>query len=280
MRMIFLGTAGWAYNHWRGPFYPSNIVSELEFYAQFSSLNEVNSTFYRIPNETMVRRWYHYTPDDFIFSAKLTRDITHSRNKKVNLDLIKLFYIRLKQGLENKFKITLVQFPQSLKYSPNSFKFISTILNECRKYFDGGIVVEIRDDSWITPEFNDFLENQQIALAHTTRVPYPEDYLSSRRSFHYIRLLGDRKLIPNEKLGRVFLDKKNELSQWITTLIHLDSIYDTIFVLINNRFSGYAVNDAITLNKALTHEKIDVRGFEQSDKYMKRQMSLEEFFPK
>ena len=106
MRMIFLGTAGWAYNHWRGPFYPSTVVSELEFYAQFSPLNEVNSTFYRIPNETMVRRWYHYTPDDFIFSAKLTRDITHSRNKQVNFDLIRLFYKRLKQGLENKFKIT------------------------------------------------------------------------------------------------------------------------------------------------------------------------------
>ena len=277
--MIYLGTAGWAYNHWRGSFYPSNVASELEFYAQFSPLNEVNSTFYRIPNETMVRRWYHYTPDDFIFSAKLTRDITHPHNKKVKLDLIRLFYKRLKQGLENKFKITLVQFPPRLKYSPESLKFLSTILNECRKYFDGGIVVEIRDDSWITPEFKDLLENQQIALAQTTRAPYPQEYLSSNRTFHYIRLLGDRKTIPNEKLGKVFLDKKDDLTQWITTITHLNSIYDTIFVLINNRFSGYAINDAITLNKALTTEKIDVRGFDQSDKYMKRQMSLEEFFP-
>ena len=277
--MIFLGTAGWAYNHWRGPFYPSNNTSDLEFYAQFSPLIEINSTFYRIPSETMVRRWFHYTPDDFIFSAKLTRDITHSRNRKVKPEIIKLFYTRLKQGLENKFKITLVQFPPWLKYSQNSFKFLSTILNECRKHFDGGIVVEIRDDSWINLEFKDYLENQQIVLAQTTRIPYPEEYLTANRGFHYIRLLGDRTLIPNEKLGKVFLDKKETLDQWITDLRHLTTIYETIFVLINNRFSGYAINDAISLNKALTNEHIDVRGFDQSDMYMKRQMSLEEFFP-
>ena len=153
--MIFLGCAGWAYNHWRGPFYPSNVTSELEFYSQYSLLNEINTTFYRIPTETMVRRWFYYTPDDFIFSAKLTRDITHSRTRRIKPDLIKLFYTRLKQGLENKFKLTLVQFPPWLKYEEKSFEFLSTILNECRKYFDGGLIVEIRDESWINLEFKD-----------------------------------------------------------------------------------------------------------------------------
>lgn len=277
--MIFLGCAGWAYNHWRGPFYPSNVTSELEFYSQYSLLNEINTTFYRIPTETMVRRWFYYTPDDFIFSAKLTRDITHSRTRRIKPDLIKLFYTRLKQGLENKFKLTLVQFPPWLKYEEKSFEFLSTILNECRKYFDGGLIVEIRDESWINLEFKDYLDNNQIVLAQTTRFAFPEQYFSSKKGFHYIRLLGDRSLVPNEKLGKVFLDKKNELNQWISTLTHLNTIYKTIFVLINNRFSGYAINDAITLHKALTSENIDVRGFEGSEKYMKRQMSLEEFFP-
>ena len=53
--MIFLGCAGWAYNHWRGPFYPSALASELEFYAQYSPLNEINSTFYRIPSGKPIR---------------------------------------------------------------------------------------------------------------------------------------------------------------------------------------------------------------------------------
>lgn len=276
--MIYLGCAGWAYNHWRGPFYPSNITSELEYYSQYSPLNEVNSTFYRIPTETMVRGWYYYTPPDFIFSAKLTRDITHARKRKIKPDLIKLFYSRLNDGLEEKFRVTLAQFPPWLKYSSESFKFLTTILNECRSQFDGHIVVEIRDESWFVPEFKDYLDSQRIALAQTTRFPFPEEFLVTDRDFHYIRLLGDRKLIPNEKLGKVFLDKKLALNEWVTRMVQLASEYDTIFVLINNRFSGYAINDAITLNKTLTSEKLDVRGFERSNKYLKRQMTLKEFF--
>ena len=177
--MIFLGCAGWAYNHWRGPFYPSALASELEFYAQYSPLNEINSTFYRIPSETMVRGWYYYTPDNFIFSAKLTRDITHAAKQKIKPEIIKQFYNRLKMGLEEKFKITLAQFPPWLKYSPDSFKFLTTILDECVSQFDGKIVVEIRDESWLVHEFKDYLNSQKIALAQTTRFPLPENFLVS-----------------------------------------------------------------------------------------------------
>ena len=88
---------------------------------------------------------------------------------------------------------------------------------------------------------------------------------------------GDRKIIPDEKLGKVFLDKQDSLNEWITFLTNISSQFDTIFVLINNRFSGYAINDAITLSKFLSLEGVDVRGFEKSDKYLKRQMSLSEF---
>ena len=276
--MIYLGCAGWAYNHWRGPFYPSNITSELEFYAQYSQLNEINSTFYRIPTETMVRGWYYYTPDNFIFSAKLTRDITHNSRRKIKPDIIKLFYSRLKMGLEDKFKITLAQFPPGLKYSPKSFKFLTAVLDECNSHFEGHLVVEIRDESWLVPEFSDYLNSHEIALAETTRFPLPVDFLTTDRNFHYIRLLGDRKLIPNENLGKVFLDKKNALNEWVTRIVKISGFHDTIFVLINNRFSGYAINDAITLNKALTTEKLEVIGFERSNKYLKRQMTLQEFF--
>jgi uncharacterized protein YecE (DUF72 family) len=227
----------------------------------------------------MVRGWYYYTPPDFIFSAKLTRDITHTRKQKIKPDLIKQFYSRLNNGLEEKFRVTLAQFPPWLKHSTDSFKFLTSILNECVSHFDGHIVVEIRDKSWLTPEFKDYLDSHRIALAQTTRFALPEEFISANRDFHYIRLLGDRKLIPNEKLGMVFLDKKAALNEWVTKIVQLSSEYDTIFVLINNRFSGYAINDAITLNKTLTTEKLDVRGFERSNKYLRRQMSLKEFFP-
>lgn len=276
--MIFLGTAGWKYNHWRGSFYSRHQSNDLEYYSRHSSLVEINSTFYRIPTEAMVRGWYHYTPDDFIFSAKLIRDITHSRDRMFNPEIVEYFFNRMIQGLEDKFKTVLVQFPPWLKYSDKSFMFLSSIIDECLIYFKGNIVVEIRDESWINPEFKKFIHSRQISLARTTRFPIPEDF-ASLPSLYYLRLLGDRKLIPDESLGQVFLDKQEALKEWVTKLVSLTSKYETIFVLINNRFSGYAINDAITLSKALFQEKIDRKGFEQSDKYLKRQMPLSDFFP-
>jgi uncharacterized protein YecE (DUF72 family) len=277
MQMIYLGTAGWNYNHWRGPFYPSNVSNELEFYAKYSKLNEINSTFYRIPTETMVRGWYYFTPDDFIFSAKLTRDITHDRKNVLKPNLISEFVSRLKAGLEEKFQIILAQFPPWLKYSPESSNFIATIIDEIKRDFTGKISIEIRHRSWFNPEFSDYIKSNRLTLVQTTSFVYPTEFHSSRRSFHYIRLLGDRKIIPNESLGKIFLDRNTALNEWVSQLIPLSSQYDTIFVLINNRFSGYAINDAISLNKALRREKLEVSGFEKDDKYLKRQMSLKEF---
>ncbi len=276
--MIFLGTAGWKYNHWRGSFYSSHQSNDLEYYSRHSSLVEINSTFYRIPTETVVRGWYHFTPDDFIFSAKLVRDITHSRDRTLKPEVIKYFFNRMNQGLEEKFKTVLVQFPPWLKYSDKSFTFLTSVIDECLVYFNGILVVEIRDESWINPDFKEFLLSNQISLARTTRFPIPETF-APLPSLYYLRLLGDRKLIPDGSLGKVFLDKQEALKEWVIKLVTLTSKYDTIFVLINNRFSGYAINDAITLSKALSREKIDTTGFEQSDKYLKRQMPLSDFFP-
>ncbi len=275
--MIYLGTAGWNYNHWRGSFYPSNVSNDLEFYAKYSKLNEINSTFYRIPTETLVRGWYYFTPDDFIFSAKLTRDITHSRKNIPRPDLIKEFVARLKGGLEEKLQIILAQFPPGLKYSPESKKFITTVINEIRKHFEGKIAIEVRN-KWFTGEFSDYIKSNQLALVQTTNFEYPKEFHTKNRLFHYIRLLGDRRIIPNESLGKVFLEKHSALNEWVSQLVSLSNQYDTIFVLINNRFSGYAINDAITLNKALRREKIAVTGFERDDRYLQRQMSLQEFF--
>ncbi len=275
--MIFLGTAGWKYNHWRGSFYSSHQSNDLEYYSRHSSLVEINSTFYGIPTEAMVRGWYHYTPDDFNFSAKLVRDITHSRDRMFNPETVKYFFNRMNEGLEEKFKTVLVQFPPWLKYSDKSFMFLSSIIDECLAHFNGTIVTEIRDESWINPEFEKFLVSNQISLARTTKFPIPENF-APLSSLYYLRLLGDRKIIPDESLGKVFLDKHEALKEWVMKLVNLSSQFETIFVLINNRFSGYAINDAIILAKALTQEKIITKGFKQSDKYLKRQMSLSEFF--
>lgn len=275
--MIYLGTAGWSYPHWRGTFYPRDVENELEYYGNYSLLNEINTTFYRIPSESMVQRWYHSTPDDFIFSAKLIREVTHSSRLTFKPEKITRFFTRM-ASLEEKLQVILVQYPPSFRKTPETLSFLTQVLDNCLKHFSGQIVLEIRNKSWFSDDFKDLLSDKAITLAETTTLSIPEEFRNNDVSLYYIRLLGDRRLIPEKKLGKFFLEKKQERKDWSLNLMQLNKLYDTIFVLINNRFSGYAINDAIALRKIFAKENIPAQGFENADKYIKRQMSLSEFF--
>ena len=273
--MIYLGTAGWHYPHWKGTFYPQN-VDELMFYSKHSLLNEINMTFYRIPSESMISRWYNSTPEDFIFSAKLIREITHVSRPTLKADKISLFFTRM-QGLREKLQSILIQFPPSFRKTRETYPFLNQILEKCSELFSGQIILEVRNESWFTDEVKNRLNDLAISFAETTTLSIPEEYQNEKIPLYYIRLLGNRELIPDEKLGQFFLDKTKERKAWAQKLVELSRRYDTIFVLINNRFSGYAINDAIFLQKILTKENVLTKGFEQEDMYIKRQMSLKEF---
>ncbi|WP_455140315.1 DUF72 domain-containing protein [Candidatus Hodarchaeum mangrovi] len=281
--MIYLGCAGWSYQHWRGTFYPKGTRNELEYYTQYSQFNEINTSYYRIPKDTQSRLWYWQTPKDFIFSAKLVKDITHPyspRFQKVE-NIIEKFFLNMEQ-LEEKLQIIIAQFPKFFHYSESNFDFFRQVLGKCRSLFTNKIAVEFRNTSWIRDTVLKYLQNKSIQLVDTPHLKIQSDAFIDD-SFYYIRLLGDRSLIPDEMLGKKFLDKSIELQQWSKKISELNAHYETIFVVINNRFSGYAINDAIILYNRFKKENLAVKGFQDRTKYLKPkpfqiQMSLNDFF--
>jgi uncharacterized protein YecE (DUF72 family) len=280
--MIYVGTTGWSYNHWRGKFYPkvkTDSFNELEFYANHAKLNEVNTTFYRIPTEFMVRRWYHYTPKDFIFAAKLPREVTHVSQRSMSKspqDIIQKFFSRM-SGLEKKFQITVVQFPPRFRKKEITYSYLELILDHCKSNFPGTIVVEFRNESWFSNEVRDMLQKKEISFVDTPSVNLNSELTISTVPTYYIRLLGHRKEIPDKELGKVHLNKSEELDSWVQKISTLVNSYNDIFVVINNRFSGFAINDAITLRYKLSQKNISVIGFGKTEKYIRGQLRLEEF---
>ncbi len=282
VKMIYVGTTGWSYNHWRGKFYPkvkSDTFNELEFYAQHSKLNEINTTFYRIPTEFLVRRWYHYTPKDFIFAAKLPRDVTHvsQRNMSKNpRDIIQKFFSRM-AGLEDKFQICVIQFPSLFRKNETTHSYLEQILEYCRTNFVGIIQVEFRNKSWFSDEIKRILKKKDIGFVDTPIFNFKPELFIKTTPAYYIRLLGDRKAIPDKELGKVHLNKNEELESWVEKISVLTRSYNDIFVVINNRFSGFAINDAIRLRYKLSQANIPVSGFNKTEKYIRGQLRLEEF---
>jgi uncharacterized protein YecE (DUF72 family) len=113
---LYIGCSGWSYSSWQGPFYPSNLENKhwLSYYSQVFNYVEVDSTFYRIPNELMVKNWARKTPANFRFTAKFPKLITHDKKLKNVEKELTLFYNVMKP-LKNKLLALLIQFPPYLK---------------------------------------------------------------------------------------------------------------------------------------------------------------------
>jgi uncharacterized protein YecE (DUF72 family) len=79
---VRIGTSGWHYPHWRGPYYPETLPSSrlLEFYVRDFDSVEINNGFYHLATADTFKAWRKKTPDNFSFSVKGSRFITHQKN--------------------------------------------------------------------------------------------------------------------------------------------------------------------------------------------------------
>src|SRR5438094_9990630 len=78
---IRIGTSGWHYQHWRGPFYPPGLPASrmLAFYLERFDTVELNNSFYKLPAVSALDSWRESTPDGFVFAAKGSRFLTHMK---------------------------------------------------------------------------------------------------------------------------------------------------------------------------------------------------------
>ena len=81
---LWVGTSGYSYKAWLGNFYPEDLASKdmLRFYASRLPAVEINNTFYQLPKKEIFEQWKNETPDDFLFSVKASRYITHMKKLK------------------------------------------------------------------------------------------------------------------------------------------------------------------------------------------------------
>ena len=81
----YIGCSGWSYSAWQGPFYPSDMDNNsnwLSYYASVFDYVEIDSSFYRMPNVFTVKNWFNKTPENFKFTAKFPKVITHDKRLK------------------------------------------------------------------------------------------------------------------------------------------------------------------------------------------------------
>src|SRR5262245_8996158 len=157
---ILVGTSGFAYKEWKGIFYPTQLPAKkyLSYYADHFRTTEINNTFYRMPSVQLCEGWYAEVPEDFSFTLKLSKRITHFKRLK-GVDSEMGFFLESAAGLKEKLGPILVQLP------PN-FKKDLGVLEEFLEKFagQGRLAFEFRHQSWFDDELFALLRKHNAAF--------------------------------------------------------------------------------------------------------------------
>jgi len=155
---VLLGTSGWSYREWIGPFYKKKEKSMLRAYSKVFKTVEIDSTFYAYPSKGMVMGWVKYSPEDFVFAAKLPKLITHEKmlnlEDDVEEDLDRFCELIRPLLLNGKLGCLLIQLPPKYKYDLEHLEDFFRILPKEFKF-----AVEFRNLSWIRNETWNLLKN-------------------------------------------------------------------------------------------------------------------------
>jgi uncharacterized protein YecE (DUF72 family) len=237
MPRIFVGTSGWTYDHWRGPFYPQGLAKTrwLDYYARAFLTVEVNATFYRSMKPSTFEKWRQATPDGFLWSIKANRFITHLKRLRDVADPLKSF-LESVNPLDTKLGAILFQLPPSLAFDKDLIQSFCELLPQSIRYS-----LEARHISWVCREALFCLRKSGVAwcISDTAgRYPYLETVTAD---FAYIRLHGSRSLCASRYT-------EEELKAWATKVrgFGVDA-----FVYFDNDFMGYAPTNALQLKELL-----------------------------
>lgn len=161
MSDIWIGTSGWTYDGWRGPFFPQDVPKRLwlNYYSQTFSTAEINSSFYRTPSLEAVRAWHDATDRGFVFAWKASKFITHwKRLSDKSVNSIELMVTRLK-ALGAKAGPVLFQLPPQFKANRERLASFLKLLPKRRQY-----AFEFRDPGWYEPPILELLREWNVSL--------------------------------------------------------------------------------------------------------------------
>jgi uncharacterized protein YecE (DUF72 family) len=229
---IHIGTSGWHYKHWLGPFYPPHMPPSefLDFYDKIFDTLEINNSFYNTPKRETFENWRKMTPKNFIFSVKASRYITH--NKKL-LDGKETFsyFIEKAEGLGNKLGPVLFQLPPSWKINRERLEDFLKSLPKGYQY-----TFEFRNPTWFDPGIYGLLNkyNAAFTLYELNAVQTPKKITAD---FIYIRLHGP---------GKAYQGQYNEsiLKSWAEDFKRWKNQVKAIYCYFDNDEKGYATMDA------------------------------------
>jgi len=253
---IRIGTQGWSYDAWVGPFFPAGTrpADFLAMYARAFDTVEVDSTFYATPPSQTVRGWARRTPANFVFALKLPQEITHEKRLRGVEGATSLF-LESARELGGKLGPILIQLGPD--FAPVELPALASFLPKLPP--DLHFAVEFRQKGWIHDGILALLAEHNVALALTDArwIPRKQMLVLAERptaDFMYIRWMGaDRGIVD---YSRIQIDRIRELESWAAVIGEVSARGVDVFGYINNHFAGHSPASARELMALLGQKPV------------------------
>ncbi|MFW6122775.1 MAG: DUF72 domain-containing protein [Thermodesulfobacteriota bacterium] len=238
--LVHIGTSGWHYDHWSGPFYPEDLPKKdfLSFYQQHFHTVEINNSFYQLPSEKTLTEWRDSVPPGFIFAVKGSRYITHMKKLKDPDQSVPPLLERL-QVLGDRLGPILFQLPPKWHFNEERLEAFLASLPRDYRY-----ALELRDPSWLNQDAYRILSRHGAAFCiyELAGRLSPKEVTAD---FVYIRLHGP---------GGAYQGRydKQTLAGWAGAISAWTAKGLTVFVYFDNDEAGYAAQNALELQEMLS----------------------------
>ncbi len=255
--MIRIGTSGYSYDDWVGPFYPERMDKRefLGYYAERFDCVEVNYTYYRMPDARTLGAMSAKTPPDFRFAIKANRLMTHEREEGDESTFAEFIAALEPLRAEGKLGCVLAQFPWGFKCSQQNVDYLKRFRGLMR-----GVpaVVEFRNRGWIRDEMFALLREAEFGFCCVDQpqldglVPPIAEATSA---IGYVRFHGrnrDKWWRHDEAWERYdYLYSREELAEWVPKVRALEQQTEETWLFFNNHYHAQAVQNAMDFAELL-----------------------------
>lgn len=217
--------------------------SRLCYYGSLFSSVEINSSFYRLPMPVTVSKWADMVPDDFRFTFKLWKEITHNKGLIFKPEDVFRFFDVVDKAA-GKRGCVLVQFPPGL--SVDHFRQLQALivhLQEATADLPWQIAVEFRHPSWYKEEVYDLLHESGIGLVMHDMANSASPFREPEQDFVYLRFHGPEKGYRGSYGDEVLEEYASYINEWLGE-------GKDVYVYFNNTM-GDAVNNLRSLNSLI-----------------------------
>lgn len=237
MTELRIGTSGWAYPHWAGTFYPSDLPDSewLSYYAERFTSVELNNSFYQLPAAATLEHWRNTVPAEFTFAVKASRYITHMKKLNDPKDTVPRFLRRMDM-LGPKLGPVLFQLPPRWGCNPERLHHFLTSLPAGYRY-----AFEFRDPSWFCEPVEELLESfgAGFCIYDLAGLQSPATVTGN---LAYVRLHG-----PGDAYQGSY--DEHALSAWAAMLQRWCAGGRDVYCFFDNDEAGYAAANAARLHE-------------------------------